>query len=252
MILCFSGTGNSRAVAGWLAAALGEDVTLIDRRFLDSRPDARDTERVVWVFPVYSWGVPPVVLEAIRLFGVSGRRNYAVCTCGDDVGLMPRMLRAALAGCGAGLSGVWSVIMPNNYVTMKGFDVDPADVVGAKLEAAPARVREIARQIAMRVTGVTDVVKGRFAWLKTRVVYPWFVRHAMSPELFHVTDDCVGCGKCAAVCPMENISMENAHPRWSDRCAFCLACYHVCPCHAVAYGSATRNKGQYRRFLSDH
>lgn len=252
MIFCFSGTGNSRAVAGWLADALGEDVTPIDRRFLDSCSQLPDADRVVWVFPVYSWGVPPVVLEAVKQSASCGKRTYAVCTCGDDVGLMPLMLRSAMAGRGVVLSGVWSVIMPNNYVTMKGFDVDPAEVANAKLEAAPARVKEIANRIAAGVTGVTDVVKGRFAWFKTRVVYPWFVRHAMLPEHFHVIDACVGCGKCAAVCPMENISMENAHPRWSDRCAFCLACYHVCPCHAVAYGNATSSKGQYRRFLSDH
>lgn len=89
-------------------------------------------------------------------------------------------------------------------------------------------------------------VPGGMAWLKTRLIYPWFVRHSMSPRPFRHTDACIACGACMRACPMANISADAlGRPVWADDCAFCLACYHACPRHAVAYGHTTDKKGQY-------
>lgn len=291
MILWFSGTGNSRYVAERLAAETGERVVEMRRLSVSSpiRVDGSD-RRVVWVCPVYSWGIPPYVRSVISRVGFElssaddgkgyddndgGGKDlslvhHLVLTCGDDCGLAPEMWRKDIGRRGWQSGVVCSVVMPNNYVSMTGFDVDPKDVERKKLADAPGRVAEIARRLADYVAdrlrhgggddgnndGNNDVVRGRFPWVKTKVVYPWFVRHAMSPKPFHTTDDCISCGKCAAVCPTGNIVMTLAdesdssgrrrkRPVWADDCAGCLGCYHICPRHAVRYGSATDEKGQY-------
>ncbi len=148
---------------------------------------------------------------------------------------------------------------------MSGLDVDTAELAQHKLSAASLRIREIARSIADFRAGsgdcpneLADVVRGRFAWIKTRIIYPWFVRHAMSPKPFRYTRECISCGKCAAICPLRNITMSEPsgkstdsserrrkRPVWGTDCAFCLACYHVCPRHAVMCGDKTGTKGQY-------
>lgn len=270
MILWFSGTGNSRYVAERLAAETGERVVEMRRLPVSSpiRVDGSD-RRVVWVCPVYSWGIPPYVRSVISRVGfdLSSLVHHLVLTCGDDCGLAPEMWRKDIGRRGWQSGVVCSVVMPNNYVCMTGFDVDPKEVERKKLADAPGRVSEIARRLAdyeadrsLRHGGDddsnNDVVRGRFPWVKTKVVYPWFVRHAMSPKPFHTTDDCISCGKCAAVCPTGNIVMtladepdssgrQRKHPVWADDCAGCLGCYHICPRHAVRYGSATDEKGQY-------
>ena len=246
MIICFTGTGNSRYVACELARLLGEDdIVMLGNG--DCRPLSHVTDsRAVWVFPTYSWGVPPVVARAMRMSSCSpGTVNYMVTTCGDDTGLIAAQWRRLMRGRGT-TATAYSVIMPNTYTLMRGFDVDAPEVAAAKLAAAPARIAGIARRIAARIPG-DDMHTGRFAWFKSRVIYPWFVRFAMSPRPFAADPErCTRCGLCARSCPCMNISVgRNALPQWGSDCALCLRCYHICPAHAVGYGKATDGKGQY-------
>lgn len=240
MILWFSGTGNSRHVAGRLGEILGEEV-----RFM--RPEMKTNgERLIFVFPIYSWGVPPYVRTVIgSLSAPAATRCHLVCTCGDDIGLAHRMWRADIARRGWTAVGTYSVQMPNNYVCMKGFDVDSPELAARKISAAEERIARVAEAISREETA-DDVVTGSWAWVKTRIIYPWFVRHDMSPRRFRATEDCISCGRCVKACPLSNIAFNaERRPEWGSYCAFCLACYHVCPQHAVAYGRATLRKGQY-------
>ena len=135
--------------------------------------------------------------------------------------------------------------MPNTYVLMKGFDVDAPEVAQSKLDASDDAIGRIAAQILAETPGDITV---RLGWsrVKSGIIYPWFIRYAMSPRPFHSTEGCISCGLCARSCPMDNIVMNSGgRPEWHDSCALCLRCYHVCPRHAVAYGKATSGKGQY-------
>lgn len=251
MILCFSGTGNSRYVADMLAERLNDRLT----HYPDVPADVKCGERVVWVFPVYSWGVPPVVKQWARdiadVLATTGN-HYAVMTCGDEAGNADRRWRRLMSELKLTAADVYTVIMPNTYVTMKGFDVDTPEIAQAKLDAAPETVEQVAHQIdGKQHTGKVwqHYVRGPWAGIKTSIIYPWFVRYAMSPRPFHSTDTCVGCGLCARSCPTLNITMADRRPHWGDKCALCLRCYHICPHHAVAYGKATRDKGRYTACL---
>lgn len=242
MILWHSGTGNSRYVAESLAAALGQRA---ERMVPGCKAVAADDSIIVWVFPIYSWGLPPVVRDYIRRSeGLDGARHFMVCTCGDDVGLAHLSWRRLMRSKGWNARGAWSVQMPNNYVLLPGFDVDSKPLERQKLDACSDRIAEVARGIKCGAK-VDSVVRGAMPWIKTRVLYPLFVRFMMSPRPFRHNDGCISCGKCAGVCPAVNISMESGVPQWGRDCTMCLGCYHICPRHAVEYGNRTRAKGQY-------
>lgn len=249
MIFCFSGTGNTKRVAGLLAGLLGERVVMVGAKDERMSYDIGADERVVWMFPVHSWGVPPVMRRFMRNVELRGEvadvKHYMVCTCGDDTGLTHEMWRKEMRRRGWRGVAAHSVTMPNTYVLLPGFDVDTADVEAGKLQAMSEMVRRVARAIKC-ASPIDDVLKGKCAWLKTRVVYPLFMRYMMSPKPLHATGECVGCGGCAKVCPLSNIEMVDGRPCWGDNCAMCLGCYHACARHAVAYGSRTAKKGQYR------
>lgn len=267
MILWFSGTGNSRFVAERLAAQLQQPLREMKPGIVATPIVTADNDdNIIWVCPVYSWGIPPYVRSIIKKIEFSQETealtHYLVLTCGDDCGLADEMWRSDLRKRGWHDGCAYTVIMPNNYVCMKGFDVDPKELESNKLAAAPARIDEIASRIhdfnPEKDKKQTDVTRGRFAWVKTKIIYPWFIRNAMSPRDFYSTESCISCGKCAARCPLDNITMQipastevmkasrgKKRPSWGDNCAGCLACYHVCPRHAVMYGKSTLGKGQY-------
>ena len=250
MVYYFSGTGNSRLVAEGLSELLAEHCG----RITDINPCDEEVkgESIGFVFPVYSWGVAPIMTQFVDRLPLSfweevKRRQmsvWCVMTCGDEVALAPEMFAKTLSRHAVSLQSVWSVIMPNNYVLLPGFDVDPKDVERRKLEAAPGRIREIARGISQHMRCV-DVVRGGSAWLKTKLVYPLFCKWGIFPKKWHSTAACVGCSICAKSCPLKNVEMRDGTPRWGDNCCSCLACYHSCPRHAVAYGKITFSKGQY-------
>lgn len=251
MIIWFSGTGNSRWVAERLALLLNERMVSAAEALTTRPEDLRITlargERLGFVFPTYSWGPAPVITEVIQKMELSCLPDYCfmVTTCGDDVGLEVEIIQRELMRKGVTLNSAFSVTMPNNYINMKGFDVDPDIVREEKLHAAPKRVEQVAINIA-EGRNVVDVVKGKWAWVKSRVIRPWFVRNAMSDKRFRVLSDaCTRCGACEKNCPMHNISIANGEVKWNGRCAMCLNCLHRCPARAIQYGKATVNKGRY-------
>lgn len=202
---------------------------------------------VVVVSPVYSWGIPPIVIKFVE--GMKPEilaLAYFVLTCGDETGLAPDMLIKRVGRIKNALPpAIWSIIMPNNYVLLPGFDVDTKEVEARKLAEAPARIEHIASRISAGER-VVDVHRGSWPATKTRLVYPLFRRWGIFPSKFRATEACISCGKCIRHCPVGNISAdEKGRPLWGPNCTSCLACYHVCPVNAVQYGNATRNKGQY-------
>lgn len=249
MIVYFSGTGNSGYVAKRIAFGIGEKLLFLP----ETDPltlELKDNEMFGLVTPVYSWGIPPIVIDFIRklneqfVIDLKDKYVWAVLTCGDETGCAPEMLEKSLIKKGMRLKSGWSVIMPNNYVLLPGFDVDNKKTETLKLDNAPGRIDEIIEKI---INGISekDFFHGSWPRLKTNLVYPLFKRWGILKGRWHWTQECIQCGKCAKVCPVGNIAMIGNHPKWNTNCTSCLACYHICPTHAVEYGKATVRKGQY-------
>ena len=259
MIIYFSGTGNTRHCAEYLAQALGDTLLSLDatmlRRPAEATIDSGGEERIIWMFPTYSWGIPEKIATLMREATLTDNAHHAtawmVTTCGDDIGRTAAQWRGIMHRRGLTTAAAFSVIMPNTYTFMKGYDTDPAELEQQKLAASSATLDNIARAIAAGNATADVVTEGRFPWIKTAIVRPYFNRFCTSPKPFHSSDACTRCGLCARTCPMDNIAMTGADgkPAWDNECMLCTRCYHICPTHAVEYGRQTAGKGQYRHFL---
>ncbi len=253
MIYYFSGTHNSRYAALRIGSLTGEDVRFIpDTDPYTQAIDSQKDKSIGFVFPVYAWGVPPIVIDFIErlpeslVASIASSSAYVWClaTCGDETGMAVEILRKALSKRGIKLSACWSLIMPNVYVLLPGFGTDPKDVEERKLKEAVGRIEHIAQKINSKETE-NDVHLGPFPRLKTSIVYPLFKKWGVDTKKGHYTDACIVCGKCAKACPVGNIAMVEGHPKWGADCTSCCACYHVCPTHSAQYGKITKNMGQY-------
>lgn len=245
MIADFSCTGNSRQVARLLSRQLGDTAVDLRPLFRASSPSIDVDGRLILVFPIHSWGLPKGFADFLTRLRIDGRVDYCcmVATCGDDCGLAYRQWRKTMVGKRLPADAAYSVQMPNTYVIFPGFDVDKPAVERRKTDAAPTAVAAIARSIEARAAG-DFTHHGALPWLKTRLIYPSFMRH-VGDRQFAASDACVGCSRCAAVCPTANITISGGRPQWHGDCLNCLACYHTCPRHAISFGSRTRGKGQY-------
>lgn len=249
MLFYFSGTGNSLYVAKTIAEHIGEKLVSISNAETNGNKvheySLKDNETVGFVFPVYAWGAPKMVLEFIEKLKLNQyRNNYAFCiiTCGDSIGNAMKVTQECLMKKGIDLNSGFSIGMPNNYVIMG--DVDSKEIEQIKLEAAEVTLKQILETIESRTKGEFKVKKGALPWLLTGLVNPLFTKNAINTTKFHAKDTCTGCGICEKVCNSNNIKV-NVTPQWGNNCTQCLACIHYCPTKAVQYGKGTESKGRY-------
>lgn len=251
MIFYFSGTGNSRWVADTLGIALGEPIVSIAEELKTDKKEfvcpLREDEKVLFVYPVHSWGPAVSVarfISRLKLTGYGQQPVYSVSTCGDECGYTADIMQKALGKRGITLTASYSVIMPNNYILLPGFDVDSKEVEEQKLEEAPSAVTAIVEAIR-EGKNVNLYKKGSLPGLKSYCVYPLFTNFVIGKNFFRVTDNCISCGLCERVCPTGTITLSDGKPVWSDTCVQCVACIHRCPVRAIEYGKISLKKGRY-------
>ena len=247
MIFYFSGCGNSKHVAETLSAGLNDKLIFIPEAAREKlyEYDLGEDESLGFVFPVYAWAPPQLVLDFIEKLQVDKPRYlYFACTCGDECGLTEKVFRKAVEEKGWRLTTCFSVQMPETYIGMPGFKLDTDEKAKQKIANADIILtRNLPR--LMNKECFTEMVVGPAAWLKSRLVNPGFNRFATDDSKYLSNDKCISCGKCVEVCPLKNIVLKDGHPKWNGNCTMCMACYHHCPTNAIQYGKGTEGKGQY-------
>ncbi len=248
MIFYFSGCGNSRHIAERLSQNLGDALTFIPEAAREGRYHytLSEGETVGFVFPVYSWAPPKLVLDFVKHLSFNNKPNYlyCACTCGDQCGHTEKIFRKALQEKGWVLDACFSLQMPETYIGMPGFKLDSDDNAQRKITEADAKLTRVLPRLHHQ-EHFSEMIVGGAAWLKSYVVNPGFNRYATDDRKYRSTEACIHCGKCVEVCPLQNITLEAGKPSWHGHCTICMACYHHCPVNAIQYGKATEGKGQY-------
>lgn len=250
MIFYFSGTGNSLDAAKNIGDYNNEELVSISKQMKSKdgkfEYTLRKDETIGFVFPVYAWAPPEMVLEFIKKLKFNNYNDnyiFSVATCGENIGNTMKVVDNYLKKKGMKLNSGFSLVMPNNYIIMG--DIDSQEVQKKRLKAAEETLKNINEIIKERKSGVFEVERGFLPVVLTSVINPLFNKHAMDTKKFYVRDNCTSCGLCERVCNAKTIKV-NGKPQWGKACTQCLACIHLCPVKAIQYGKNTKNKGRYK------
>jgi len=245
MIIYYTGTGNSRHCAEFLADRLSDEL-------LDSFGFIRNGiagefisgKAYVFVCPIYGWRIPRIFEEFIRSANFDGESDaYFVITCGSDIGAASERLQALCRDKGLNFKGAAPIVMPENYIAL--FEAPDEKQEAKLMSLADKTLGRVAAKIekgeSLKAQKITLADR-----LKSGIVNEFFYKFTIKAKPFFATDACTSCGLCESRCPLGNIAIENGKPRWGDSCTHCMACISYCPAEAIEYGRSTKGKRRYR------
>lgn len=240
-IYWFSGTGNSHWLAHQLCACLK------DAACVNIASDVWRThpapERAVVVYPALCGGIPLLVLRFLREVAWTPQTdvhllsNYGAFAMGSLV-----LPRRELARRGISVRSGFGIPMPSNYTPFGG--AIPLPKQQGRFDAARARMPGIAAVIEDPTRRVWEgSILCAWIWTLLHPLCTW--RLARYDKAFRVDDRCDGCGLCARICPVGDITMVEGHPTWQGRCEQCFRCLQYCPQESIQYKRVTEGRKRY-------
>ena len=162
-------------------------------------------EKLGFVFPVYFYTVSDPVLELVRKLTVENAGFvYAVIPCGASIGAAGGLLKSELKKRGLELQRLDALVVPDGALIF--YDIDSPDKMEKQLEAATKELASIKQAIDR---GEGNSIKGRPVMGRVNLA----AYHAcMSTRAFYADEKCIGCGKCASICPAGAIEMVGGSP----------------------------------------
>ncbi len=246
MIIYFTGTGNSEYAAKAIADRLGDEPVCSNTYIKTHRKgDFMSEKPYVFVFPVYLSIVPAIFRDFINSSSFKGNRNaYFIPTCASADGSVPNSCKRICEQKGElEFMGSCKVIMPQNYITL----FKPTD---------ETEKEERYRNAGIVIDTICDAIKNGnkliekpasgFEYGSTLLIEKWYNSCFTKTGKFHATESCVGCGRCAELCPTNSIEIKEGKPNWVNKiCIHCMACINRCPKQAIEYGKATVGKTRH-------
>lgn len=228
MIFYFTATGNSL----YAARQLGDDLVSIAQE-LRKADRYYKADAIGIVVPLYEFDLPRPVERFIAESTFDTDYFFIVSTYGMHNGGIAERVSARLEAAGRHVDYYNTVIMADNALQV--FDMaeqialDPEKKIDEQLAAVRADIDTRKHYIQPALKEEVDFYEG---YMKN----PFNLTPSSDQPLYFVNDDCIGCGTCSRMCPMQCITIVDKKPVWDfDACAGCFGCIHACPKRAIRF-----------------
>ena len=231
----FSGTGNTRFCVEYLLENIEPEAkaySIEDKNVLE---ELAKEEELVLGYPVYYSNLPKILQDFLENHATlwQGKKIYLVATMGlfsgDGTGVAARKLKKY----GAKITGGLHLKMPDCIV-----DVKP-------LKKSTEENRKMINRTKLEIERAASLYKqGKPTRDGLNVLYHMAGLFGQRLYFFHKTkhytdqlkineNKCIGCGKCAGLCPMKNIKLVNNTAVAENKCTMCYRCISKCPKQAI-------------------
>ena len=247
MVLYFSATGNTEFIAKQIAKRTDDEALNLLARIKEKDYSPLHSEKpFVICSPIYVCKMPRFLVSFLSGLPLLGSKQvYFIFTSGGYEGIAGSLARLLAMKKKMIFMGWAGFKMPRNYPVSKSYPLlsykESKERIKGSCDKIPKIVSRIKHGKKLHSRYITQLEK-----IITLPFNPVWVKYMHTAKPFYTTDKCVGCGKCARVCPLNNIKMIDRKPRWGGKCAHCMACYGNCPVEAIEYGDRTKGKERYR------
>ncbi len=257
MILYFSATGNTEFIAQELARRLDDEcINLLERVKTRNHAPLHSEKPFIICAPVYVCEMPMFMSKYLKEQNFTGSKDvYFIFTSGGYCGISGVLAESIFKKKGMNCHGYAEFKMPRNYVANDHYPMQPKEEVETRIRNAYHQLDSVVSTIR---SGGKLTARHVQLWevLVTVPFTPVWCKYKLTAKDFYVKDSCIGCGKCAKLCPLNNIKLVDKKPVWSNQCTHCMACIGNCPVEAIEYGTITQNKepynfGKYRYVVED-
>ncbi len=246
-ILYFTATGNSL----YIAKSFGSKIISIPAMVKANTMEFTD-DKIGVIFPIYSNKVMPYIEKFLMQAKFNCDYLFGVMTYGIFAAAAVNHLQDIASKAGHNFAYINTIKMIDNWIP--GFKMEN--------QIKNEHKKEIKKHLELIVSDVDASKKmirksSRFSRLFTR----FQVKSATKPNpkggvhgvatglgiknFIRIEDSCIGCGTCAKVCPMNNITVdkESKTIALGESCISCFACTHNCPTNSIRL---TKERGRER------
>lgn len=234
MIFYFTGTGNSLYVAKQLDSELYSIPQVIKNKEQTYKAD-----KIGIVCPVYGHEVPFMVRDFLEKASFETDYFYMVLTYGRIHGGAAELADTMLQEFGKKADYINTIVMVDNF--LPSFDMEEQIAIDPE-KKVEEHIAEIKADIAASKHWIQPVTQEDRDWHQN-----YLARRAKMPadafeNMYHITEDCIGCGICTRVCPAGCIRLENQKAvHTMENCQSCMACIHHCPEMAIQLNMPEKN-----------
>ncbi|MDR1542278.1 MAG: EFR1 family ferrodoxin [Clostridiales bacterium] len=238
MLFYFTATGNSL----YVAKQLSKNPLSIPQLLKNGELRFED-ESIGIVCPVFAGEPPKIVMRFIEKETFKTDYFYMILTYGHDQSDSPEFTCALLKEFGVKVDYIGTVKLVDNYLPV--FNMDEEKMIDKRVDGQIETIKAALSSKLKDIPIASD--EGR----KLHAMVANMGRQNPSfnnGEQIKVTEDCIGCGVCAKVCPIGDLFIKDGMAaRKSKTCEFCLACANNCPQKAIVMNIMDKNpNARYR------
>lgn len=233
----FSGTGNTKYCVDKFLYYYNNDKKVESFPIEDkiSIKKLKENKDILLGYPTHYSDIPIIVRNFINdnkeLF--KDKNIFIIATMG------------AFSGDGAGCSA--RLLKKYGANIMGGLHVKMPDCIGdvKLLKKSLEENKQIVKNADIKIKETVEKIKSgkknkdglsiinHIAGLFGQRLYFYKKTYKLKNKLKIDYSKCISCGKCVALCPMNNIKMKNNKPTPQNKCTSCYRCINNCPKKAI-------------------